>query len=357
MATISLCMIVKNEEDNLAACLNSVHGIADQIVIVDTGSDDGTKKIASAFGAEVYDFEWISDFSAARNYSFSKAIMDYVLWMDADDVILPADRERLLTYKHEISPDTDVVYFTYNTGFNLDGEVSFSFRRERLLKRSMGFRWQDPVHEFLRVWGTLVVRADIAISHMKNHNAPYSRRNLEIYEKQLENGVELSPRGQFYYARELKNHSENQRAIAVFSDYLKKGLGWTEDCINACLDLALLHENEDYQKALTWLFRSFVYDLPRSEVCCNVGRIYVNHNDLKKAAYWYELAAVLEIPDTSGFVQLDYYSYIPNIQLCLIYDRMGEREKAIEHHEKAKAQQPNNPSVLHNEAYFYGNKV
>ena len=77
MITISLCMIVKNEEAVLARCLESVKDVVDEIIIVDTGSTDKTKQIAYRYTQNVYDFEWIDDFSAARNYSFSKATKDY----------------------------------------------------------------------------------------------------------------------------------------------------------------------------------------------------------------------------------------------------------------------------------------
>ena len=76
MATVSLCMIVRNEEDVLGRCLESVKDIVDEIIIVDTGSTDRTKEIAGRFTNTVYDFPWIDDFSAARNFSFSKATID-----------------------------------------------------------------------------------------------------------------------------------------------------------------------------------------------------------------------------------------------------------------------------------------
>ena len=85
MATVSLCMIVRNEEDVLGRCLESVKDIVDEIIIVDTGSTDRTKEIAGRFTNTVYDFPWIDDFSAARNFSFSKATMDYQMWLDADE--------------------------------------------------------------------------------------------------------------------------------------------------------------------------------------------------------------------------------------------------------------------------------
>ena len=98
MATISLCMIVKDEQAVLGRCLDSVQGIVDEIIVVDTGSSDCTKEIAAAYG-KVQDFEWCDDFSAARNFSFAQATLDYILWLDADDVIEPEDREKFLQLK------------------------------------------------------------------------------------------------------------------------------------------------------------------------------------------------------------------------------------------------------------------
>ena len=93
MITISLCMIVKNEQDTLPRCLDSVQGLIDEIVIVDTGSTDRTVEIAKTYTDRVETFPWCDDFAAARNFSFSLARKEYCLWLDADDVFLPDDRE------------------------------------------------------------------------------------------------------------------------------------------------------------------------------------------------------------------------------------------------------------------------
>ncbi|WP_306481128.1 glycosyltransferase family 2 protein [Bacillus toyonensis] len=95
MITISLCMIVKNEESSLGQCLQSIEGVPDEIIIVDTGSTDKTKEIALKWTSHVLDFEWINDFAAARNFAFQHATMDYILWLDADDVFLKKDYQRL----------------------------------------------------------------------------------------------------------------------------------------------------------------------------------------------------------------------------------------------------------------------
>ena len=85
---ISVCLIVKNEEDVIERCLESVKGFADELIVVDTGSSDTTKEIVRKFSDKLYDFEWIDDFSAARNYAFSKAKCDYLFWLDADDIVM-----------------------------------------------------------------------------------------------------------------------------------------------------------------------------------------------------------------------------------------------------------------------------
>ena len=94
---VSLTQIVRDEEFNLPRCLESVRGLFDEIVVVDTGSTDRTKEIAADFGARVFDFAWIDDFSAARNAALSHATGDYAFWLDADDVVDPPERAKLRT--------------------------------------------------------------------------------------------------------------------------------------------------------------------------------------------------------------------------------------------------------------------
>lgn len=95
MVTISLCMIVKNEEKVLRRCLDSLSDIADEIIIADTGSSDKTKDIALEYTNNVYDFQWTGDFSEARNFVSSKATKDYIYTADADEYLDEANREKL----------------------------------------------------------------------------------------------------------------------------------------------------------------------------------------------------------------------------------------------------------------------
>jgi glycosyltransferase involved in cell wall biosynthesis/coenzyme F420-reducing hydrogenase beta subunit/polysaccharide pyruvyl transferase WcaK-like protein/lipopolysaccharide biosynthesis regulator YciM len=92
--SVSLCMIVKNEEKNLPRCLLSLKPIVDEIIIVDTGSTDRSRNLAALFGANVVDHPWNGDFSAARNVSLEQATGNWILVMDADEVIAPHDHEQ-----------------------------------------------------------------------------------------------------------------------------------------------------------------------------------------------------------------------------------------------------------------------
>lgn len=120
MATISLCMIVKNESAVLARCLDSIADLMDEIIIVDTGSTDNTKEIAAQYTSRIYDFKWTSDFSAARNFSFSKATMEYIYTADADEILDDANRERFLRLKDALLPEIEIVQMKYVTQGTFD---------------------------------------------------------------------------------------------------------------------------------------------------------------------------------------------------------------------------------------------
>ena len=113
MITISLCMIVKNEEEVLERCLNSLKGLMDEIIIVDTGSTDSTKEIAARYTDKIYDFSWCDDFAAARNFSFSKATQEYIYAPDADEVLDDTNRRRFMMLKAALLPEIEIVQMKY----------------------------------------------------------------------------------------------------------------------------------------------------------------------------------------------------------------------------------------------------
>jgi glycosyltransferase involved in cell wall biosynthesis len=345
-------MIVKNEESVISRCLTSVKDIVDEIIIVDTGSTDNTKKIAKNFTEKIYDFKWINDFSAARNYSYSKATKDFILWLDADDVILEEDRMKFIELKKNLDLTTDMVMMKYNVGFDNDGKVNFSYYRERLSNRSKNFLWHEPVHECLdRSWNSLT--SDVCITHKKERPAEPGR-NLKIYENIISSGDVLSPRATYYYARELYYNGIYDKSIIFFNKFLNNGQGWIEDNIRACCDLSSCYfYKKDKNNMLKSLFRSFEYDIPRGDVCCLIGSYYFNESDYVKAIYWYKSALESKKPDeNSGFVTHDYWGYTPCIQLCICYFRIGNTEDSIKYNNLAANYKPNDSSVVYNKTFF-----
>ncbi len=141
MIKVSLCMIVKDEETVLKRCLNSIANLVDEIIIVDTGSSDQTKAIATEFAAKIFDFEWIDDFAAARNYAFAHATKEYILWLDADDVLTEEDQMKFKELKRSLDRKIDAVTMPYHLAFDEFGNLSFSLRRNRLVKRKRNFKW------------------------------------------------------------------------------------------------------------------------------------------------------------------------------------------------------------------------
>mgnify|MGYP000915208043 FL=1 len=356
MLTISLCMIVKNEENTLKRCLSSVKDVADEIIIVDTGSTDNTKQEASMFTDKIYDFRWVDDFSLARNYAFSKASKDYILWMDADDVILPGDKVRIMELKESLLPDVDVVMMKYNTGFDSHGNVVFSYYRERLLKRSKNYKWHEPVHEYIAISGN-IINSDACITHAKEHGT-HSSRNLRIYNDLIKKGIVLTPRGKYYYARELKDNGKYKDAVNQFNIFLDEGSGWVEDKISACSEMArcylMLGEDE---KAVSSMLRSFIYDMPRAELCCQLGYYFKSKEKIKSAIFWFKTALELEKPETWGFIQHDFEDYIPCMELVVCYDKLGNYEKAERYNEMASLYKSDSPAVLYNRNYFAKRRI
>lgn len=348
--TISVCFIVKNEDKVFEKVLKCAQKFADEIVVVDTGSTDKTIEIARKYTDKIYNFKWCDDFSKARNFAFSKGTCDYLMWLDADDFIFEKDIKKIVDLK--VSGKTfDMAFFKYVTGYDENFKPTFEFERERLLRREVGYQWVEPVHEVIVPSGK-VIHEDIKIYHFKGEKER-ADRNLKIYEKRIAEGELLSPRAMFYYARELYYNAFYLKAIAEFNEFLKRKDAWIENKIEACLNLSYCHLClEEKENALRSLFQSFVYDLPRAEILCQIGKIYYDY-DYKKSIYYYSLALKCEMDiKKGGFILPDYYKFIPYLQLCVLHFRLGDYKKAFFYHKKCLKLKPKHSSVLYNDNVF-----
>ena len=352
MKTLALCMIVRDEEACLERCLSSVKDCVDEIIIVDTGSVDKTKEIAKKFTDKIYDFEWVYDFSKARNYSFDLSKCEYNMWLDADDIV-PEETVKKINEWKEKGEACDTMMCSYVTSFDENFKPLFAFTRERIMKNIKALRWKDPIHEVVSPYGRLLYRNDIAIYHNKK-NKPYTDRNLNIYRRMIENKVKFSPRQQFYYARELYYNNLIDEAIHQFSIFLSENKGWTENNIEACLNLAKCYQLKgEIRSALTALFGSFIYSVPRGEVLYEIGKIFEGKNQYHEAIYWYKQALSSDIDlQNGGFVNMDCHQFLPALQLCVCYYKIGDSEKSYYYHKLARKFKSNDENVKYNEKFF-----
>lgn len=190
---LSVCLIVRNEERHLARCLESVKSLAPQIVVVDTGSTDDTKKMASGLGAEVFDFAWTGDFAAARNVSLDRARGRWILVLDADEYLPAASVESLRSL---IETPADRAFHLLNKSTSDGGKSGMTGKIVRLFPNRPDVRYEWPVHEqvvtSLRRAGVPVMDSDIEIFHTgysdPENNKRKQARNLEILERSISSG-------------------------------------------------------------------------------------------------------------------------------------------------------------------------
>lgn len=298
--TISLCMIVKNEERVLARCLDSVADLMDEIIIVDTGSTDRTKEIAARYTDLIYDFVWTDDFSAARNFAFSKAHMDYIYSADADEVLDGENRERYLLLKETLLPEIEIVQMKYGnqlqfgTVYNFDEEY-----RPKLFKRHREFVWQEPIHESVRL-EPVVYDSDIVITHMPE--CSHAGRDLANFRRQTDKGVRLSAHLHEMYARELFVAGSDEDFLlaesffaASVSDVDRGPAEFAQACCVAARAARLRGDTAGFFKYAV----KMVAGEGCSEICCELGDFYAGVSDYEEAAVWYYNAAYETAPELS----------------------------------------------------------
>ena len=342
-------MIVKNEEETIARALTCVKKFADEIIVADTGSTDKTADIAASHGAKVYAFEWKDDFSAARNFAFSKATCDYVMWLDADDVINGDNCDKIIALKPMLDK-ADIWYMKYATAFDKNGKPTFEYLRERVFRRSLGACWTDPVHEVFYAAGTREF-SDVTVLHEKLRPSP-KRRNLDIYFKLIASGAKMSPRQKFYFANELYSNDLLPLAISAYNDFLESD-GMIENKVQAAINLSRIRAaSGDLPAALSDLTRALSLGEPSGELCVALGNIYSALTNTDAAIFWYK-AAIRPLPEnTLAFVDVYCYYYYPLIQLGLCYYKKGDIPAAADCTRRALEYKKDDEIASNNLAFF-----
>lgn len=327
MITISLCMIVKNEEKVLERCLNSLKDIVDEMVIVDTGSTDRTKEIATKYTKNIYDFQWIDDFSAARNFSFSKATKDYIYVADADEIIDEENQKQFIQLKQILLPEIDIVQMLYcnqlefGTTYNFDEEY-----RPKLYKRLRSFVWQEPIHEAVRL-EPVIFDSDIRIEHKPLSS--HANRDFLIYLKLMEQGKYISKKLHTMYAKELYIAGDKKdfvNAIPLFEETMLENSRSLDEVKEAACVLARAYrltgrEREFFKNTLKEIASN-----PSSEICYELGEFYLSQKDYSEAVLWYYNA----VYETTSILNIHCGGDLALERLAFCYEKLGDFIQAKE---------------------------
>lgn len=232
MKSLALCMIVKNEEEMLGGCLESIKDVVDEMIVVDTGSTDNTKQIARAHGAKVFDFEWINDFAAARNFSKAQTDCDYVMALDADERFHSIQGQSL---RDSLSnQDAPVCFIRLSPADSITDTVEdvlekaeqtsgFTFL-PRILKNIDDNDWVGRVHEApSNTRGATYINVDIVhLGHDKEYRIEHKKgeRNLRLLEEILKDDSDQFPLFYSYLAMERKAIGDQKGFVEALE------LGW-----------------------------------------------------------------------------------------------------------------------------------
>jgi glycosyltransferase involved in cell wall biosynthesis len=343
---LSLCMIVKNEEQVLKRCLESVQGLADEIIIVDTGSSDLTATIARQYTGHVYDFQWIDDFASARNYSLKFATGKWILVLDADEYIDEADKLQLRAFLEREFSDIPLVYQLKILNFTGESERSVSGILEstggRLFPNHSGLVYKGPIHEQLtNSSGSIVLKTlPYRIYHTGYLTEVATRqnkieRNMNIFNKTLSSGKKLDAYEQFTLAQEYLNSKNYDKAIYYFKrayDRAKKNDNWLPYCVDEMIT-AYLHLDR-FKDALELVEQQRKHHPQVADYHCLSGMIFNHFGLYDAAAALFESCAQMaddaERNNKSFYlVKPDYGQRIPYQLLYQIYKVKEDYPKAV----------------------------
>src|SRR3989344_5639068 len=258
MPTLSLCMIVKNESANLAKCLCSVKVLVDEIVIVDTGSTDKTKAIAQQFTDKIYDFKWINDFAAARNESIKHATGDWILILDADEVMDKKDHKKVMeAINHWKVEGYQLISRNYTPATSMTGwkpmTESDPLRKlpsgwypsvkVRLFQNRQDIRFVGAMHEMVEssITGTIKTLS-VPIHHYGTLQVD-AEAKLQHYISLTKKKIESNPTAKSYF--ELGIQYKEQGKFDLAERALTDSTSLEETSIFPRLNLAIVQQKQD----------------------------------------------------------------------------------------------------------------
>ncbi|WP_088068517.1 glycosyltransferase [Gottfriedia luciferensis] len=345
MITVSLCIVVHNNEAIIERCLNSVIGIVDEIIVVDLDSSDRTVGLVKNFSERVFSLEENTNKEDALSYSITKATKDFILFLNPSEVLQENDRKKFVQLKQEMNKDA--IHFT------LDYQLGWNETSKRKVTRLVNRLHTRNVNETLNKEDTLetLLSIDLTITDL-----PFTENiedNLSMFDQMLNHNLNFSPRDLFYYARELCSNTQFEKAIKYFLNYLRTNQQFEEHNILACNYLANCYHELNFKELETiWLLKALQYGKTHPETCCRLGYLYLEKMNLDSAIYWYKEAILNKVNTRLLDHNPSCSTWLPHLQLAVCYDKIGEYELANEHNEKALQFSPAHPIILSNREYF-----
>ena len=224
------CVIVKNEEKNLPRWLQCMASLADEMVVVDTGSTDSTVTLAKAAGARVFSFPWINDFAAAKNYAIEQARGQWVFFLDADEYIRPQDCDKVRAVLRRYAGDKDVIGFV-NPLINIDSDRNNAYistiYQIRLFRNLPDLRYRGAIHEMLQYSGPEKKHMPLVEDYNLYHTGYSVKRMPEKYKRNLQMlRVSVKKYGKrlmddFYFADCYYGLQQYEQAIRHAKSYLE----------------------------------------------------------------------------------------------------------------------------------------
>ena len=335
--TLTACLIVKDEQERLPACLESIKGIWDQLVVVDTGSTDETVNIAKAYGAQVEHFEWCDDFAAARNHAESFATGDYIFWIDADETLIEGhDVIHEIVRKGEQDGVRPQCVMRRDEYGNVDGG---HLRQELLRKRGSG-RWLGKIHECFEDRTLGDVELGIVYEHAKRTRDTVP----DEYFPQLRKAVSehLYPRELFYLAKEHIVYGNFAEAAACAQLVLDCQKGFVTDRAHAALIKGdALRSLEDYEGARKGYLRAIQEFDQWAEPFFALASLLLHVGHPKSAVIW-AYAAVNQVGDRGFMPIYDHaiYRWKRYALLAQCLETLERYDEALPFAEIAAEEQP-----------------
>jgi len=333
MATISLVMIVKDEEKILERSIQSVKSIIDEFIIVDTGSIDKTKDIINKYG-KVFELPF-TNYVDTKNEALKLATGDYIILLDADEYIV-SGIDKLKTYADNQLVECVAAKIIEGN----DRVIANSYFRNRMWRNNREWKYDGPgVHEVLCGPGPIIYDGEIKVRHDHSHREQKDAETIIQkywgYVDILNNFLKDNPsdgRALFYLARTYKDLGKSLTAITIYEKYLELNTFFIDERWQAAYDIAQCYKAEgEYDKAIMFCDKAISIDSRRAEAYNLKGFMYYAMQDWDKAIECYEKSLKQKFPeDVTLFINPQEYDRIPLDNISICYDRVGRHREARE---------------------------